>query len=232
MTTPRPHTPEGQPLLKMKQLMAATGLPKSTLLLYVNKGLLPPPVKTSPNMAWYHPDCVSRIQFLRRIQADHRLPLAAIKGLLREWDQGRDIAPLLELQSQVFGSDTEPMDEARFCRRAEITPEFLAQLSALELILPLEPGRYDAQDVEVARMLKQSVDGGMELGEMEFYPRLAAQIVDRELALREKYTQALPHDANAALTLEMTRMARGLRAYVIDRTLQKRLIQYKGLKPE
>ena len=37
--------------LRMKQLMEATGLPKSTLLYYVEQGLLPPPVKTSPNMA-------------------------------------------------------------------------------------------------------------------------------------------------------------------------------------
>ena len=38
--------------MRMNQLMVATGLPKSTLLYYVELGLLPRPVKTSPNMAY------------------------------------------------------------------------------------------------------------------------------------------------------------------------------------
>ncbi|MCG8567031.1 MAG: MerR family transcriptional regulator [Desulfobacterales bacterium] len=230
--SPKPVTPDGRPMLKMKQLMAATGLPKSTLLLYVNKGLLPRPLKTSPNMAYYHPDSVERIGFIRKIQALHRLPLAAIKGLLKEMDQGRDIAPLLELQSQIFDSDTDRMDHAAFCKASGLTPDLLDQLCELGLILPLEPDLFDGQDVEMGKILGEMADRGMAMEELAFYPEMARTIVARELDLREKYTRNLNDGDNASLTVEMTRMARSLRAYVIDRTLQKRLIQYKGLKPQ
>ena len=52
-------------LLKMKQLADATGVAKSTILLYVKRGLLPKPVKTSPNMAYYDPICIQRIAFIK-----------------------------------------------------------------------------------------------------------------------------------------------------------------------
>ncbi len=91
----RPRTGDNTPMLKMKELADATGVAKSTILLYVNKGLLPLPVKTSPNMAYYDPLCVDRIAFIKKVQSTHRLPLAAIKGLLKEMDKGRDVTPLL-----------------------------------------------------------------------------------------------------------------------------------------
>ena len=59
---------------------------------------------------------------------------------------------------------------------------------------------------------------------------MAALIVEKELELRLRHTTELSFDDDAAMTLEMTRIARGLRAYIIDRVMQRRLIAYKGLK--
>ena len=190
---------------------------------------MPTPLKTSPNMAYYHPDAVSRINFIRKIQSRHRLPLAAIKGLLKEMDKGRDITPLLELQSQVFGSDSDKMDAHTFCREAGIDAKQLDCYCELGLIVPLESGCFDTQDVEMGRCLGRMEERGMDIKEFDFYPRLAGQIVENEIQMREKYTQDLSFEENAGLTLEMTLMARGFRAYIIDRILQKRLMEFKGL---
>jgi DNA-binding transcriptional MerR regulator len=83
--------------MKMKALVDAAGVAKSTILLYVNTGLLPEPVRTQPNMAYYHPVCVERIGFIKQVQKRHRLPLKAIKGLIREMDRGRDVTALVAL---------------------------------------------------------------------------------------------------------------------------------------
>ncbi len=61
---------------------------------------------------------------------------------------------------------------------------------------------------------------------------MAAQIVEKELELRRGHTRDLSFDEDVAMTLEMTRIARGLRAYIIDRIMQRRLITYKRLKSE
>ena len=226
----RPETKEGRAMLKMKELADAAGVAKSTILLYVKEGLLPQPVKTSPNMAYYDPACVERIGFIKKIQSSHRLPLAAIKGLLREMDNGRDIAPLLELQSTVFGGSAEKTDRASFIAASGLTSEQLEQLGGLGLLLPLEDGLFDDQDLALARQFKSCMDRGMAPEDFSFYSRFAKEIVDAEIRLRESYTRDLDFRDNAVWTLEMTRMARGLRAYVIDRTLQKALIRFKGLK--
>jgi len=226
----RPRTADDAVMLKMKELAEATGVAKSTILLYVNKGLLPQPVKTSPNMAYYDPACVERIGFIKQVQASHRLPLAAIKGLLREMDQGRDVAPLLELQSTVFGSTTEKMDTSAFIRESGLTSVQLKHLGDLDLIIPLEKDLFDGQDLDLARQFKGCIDRGMDVKDFSFYPEFAKKIVAAEIRLRENYTRNLGFKENAALTLEMTRMARGLRAYVIDRILQQELIGFKGLR--
>ena len=217
-------------MLKMKQLVDATKVPKSTILLYVGKGLLPQPVKTSPNMAYYHPSCIEKIRFIKKAQTVHRLPLKAIKGLIREMDKGRDTAPLLALQSLVFGSDGREMDKTAFCKAAFLEPQVVDRLCRLKLIIPIEKNRFDHQDLGIAILVRQALDLGMDLDDLAFYPEFAAQIADTEIRLREKCTQDLDFKDNASVTLELTRLARGLRAYIIDRTLQKKLIEFKGLK--
>ncbi len=226
----RPTNTQDVPMLKMKELADATGVPKSTILLYVTKGLLPAPLKTCPNMAYYDPDCIPRIQFIKNIQASHRLPLAAIKGLLKEMDRGRDIAPLLELQSSIFGETDNKMKPRSFARAAGLTPDELDTLCRLELIIPLEDSSFDSQDLDLACQLKTCMELGFHPEAFSFYSKFARQIVDAEIALRDAHTRDLDFQENAALTLEITRVARSLRAYVTDRILQKRLIAFKGLK--
>lgn len=226
---PAPGTKNNPSLLKMKQLADATGVAKSTILLYVKKGLLPTPVKTSPNMAYYDPICIQRIAFIKKVQATHRLPLAAIKGLIREMDQGRDIAPLLELQSMLFGSAVEKMDKKSFCEATGLTGPQVTALCGLQLVAPLEENAFDDQDLAVARLLKECLDFGVAPEDLAFYPRIAKEIVDSEIRLRECYTKDLDFKENAGLTLELTRLARGLRAYIIDRTLINHLLEFKGL---
>jgi predicted DNA-binding transcriptional regulator AlpA len=49
-------------LLKMKELAEASGVSAGTIKHYLREGLLPEPVKTSRNMAYYPPEFVERIK--------------------------------------------------------------------------------------------------------------------------------------------------------------------------
>ncbi len=218
------------PLLKMKELVDITQVPKSTILLYVKQGLLPKPVKTSPNMAYYDPICKERIAFIKRIQSSHRLPLAAIKGLIKEMEKGENVDLMLELQTHIFESGKKRLKKNAFCRATGLSASDLERICRMGLILPLEDGLFNEQDKAIGIILKQCLDTGMDLIDFEFYPKLASRIVDKELNLREEFTKDMNFEANAALTLELTRMARSIRSYIIDRTMQKRLMAYKGLK--
>ena len=226
----KPRTDSGDPYLKMKELVEATGVPKSTLLLYVNTSLLPQPVRTQRNMAYYHPSCVERVAFIKQAQTRHRLPLAAIKGLLREIDNGRDVGPLVELQTTLFGSRGRRIGKASFCTTTGLHVDQVDALCNACILVPLSEGQFDAEDQAMGRLLKKGFDLGMTVADLDFYPDLADRMVKKEITLRQKLTEPLSFEKDAAVTLELTRMARGLRAYVIDRKMQKRLSTIKGLK--
>ena len=67
-------------MLKMAELAEASGVSAGTIKHYLREGLLPEPVKTSRNMAWYPPEFVERIQLIKELQERRFMPLKAIKG--------------------------------------------------------------------------------------------------------------------------------------------------------
>lgn len=74
--------PDTRNLLKVSQLARATGVSTSAINYYVRIGLLPPPVKTHRNMAYYHPSYVQMINYIKRLQLQKHLPLERIKEIM------------------------------------------------------------------------------------------------------------------------------------------------------
>ncbi|MEW5913217.1 MAG: MerR family transcriptional regulator [Thermodesulfobacteriota bacterium] len=217
--------------LRMSQLMAATGLPKSTLLYYVEQGLLPRPLKTSPNMAYYDPACVERAALVRSLQGQHRLPLNKIRHLLSQHDQGQDIAPLVALAQEVFGLvQDDKLDIKQLLAATGMEPEHLQQLLEAELLLPLEPGLYDQQDLAMARIYVAGRARGIRTQDIAYYVRQGKRIVDEEMCLRARLTKDLPPELDAQVSLGLVQAARATRSYVIDRLFQHRIAAAKDLK--
>ena len=57
-------------------------MPVATVRHYLREGLLPEPVKTSRNMAYYPPEFVERIRLIKQLQEERFMPLRVIKELL------------------------------------------------------------------------------------------------------------------------------------------------------
>jgi len=217
----------------MNELVEAVGVPKSTILYYVNEGLLPPPVKTTSNMAYYYPESIERVQFIKSMQINHGFPLAKIKKLLEWRDGGEDITKRLELMSTIFRSvNRSSLDEAGFCESTGLTSGQVRDLLGAKLILPLRPGSYDQEDIEMGIIYARGLSQGICTEDLSFYPRLAKQVVDEEMSLRRRMTQHLPYEADAEHTIRMVQAARATRSYVIDRLFQLRVIAAGDLKDE
>ncbi len=73
---------ELEALLKVSQVSRATGVSTSAINYYVRIGLLPPPVKTHRNMAYYDPSYIQMINYIRRLQLQKHLPLERIRGIM------------------------------------------------------------------------------------------------------------------------------------------------------
>jgi len=128
-------------MLKMAELAEASGVSAGTIKHYLREGLLPEPVKTSRNMAWYPPEFVERIQLIKELQERRFMPLRAIKGIL-----------------DLEGEATR-ISAAELKRRYGVPQEVLDRLAELEVITPTSRG-YGASDVRIVEAISRFRAGG------------------------------------------------------------------------
>jgi DNA-binding transcriptional MerR regulator len=127
-------------LLRMRELAEASGVPVPTIKHYLREGLLPEPVKTSRNMAYYPPEFVDRIKLIKRLQEERYLPLKAIKDVLDTRERTRTSA-------------------AEVRKRYGVPKEVLDRLAELEVLTPNSRG-YSPSDVTIIEAISRFRAGG------------------------------------------------------------------------
>ena len=224
--------PLSKPGLRMKELVEATGVPKSTILHYLNQGLLPEPQKTSPNMAYYDPACTDRIQYIQHLQHRHRLSLSEIKQMLEKKADHLDFSLYSELDTIIFGQiqDQRLLDKSEFCAATGLDEEQLNDLLEARMLLPLKNGSFDSLDINMGKMYATVSAFGLGAEDMTEYVALCEKIVDHEMAVRKRVTHHLPYAEDAALTIELVKSARMMRAYLLERLFQHRVAAMTDLK--
>ncbi|HWT89900.1 MAG TPA: MerR family transcriptional regulator [Solirubrobacterales bacterium] len=148
-------------LLRMRELAEASGVPAPTIKHYLREGLLPEPVKTSRNMAYYPPEFVDRIKLIKRLQEERYLPLKAIKNVLEE-DPDRAKA-MLELGDQILdralAGERSRTSAAEVRKRYGVPKEVLDRLAELEVLTPNSRG-YSPSDVTIIEAISRFRAGG------------------------------------------------------------------------
>src|ERR1700730_490428 len=104
-------TPAAEGLLKMSELAEQSGVSTGTIKHYLREGLLPEPIRTSRNMAYYPPQFVQRIELIKRLQEERFMPLRVIKRRLE--DDPERVRALIELEDPVLERARADADERR-----------------------------------------------------------------------------------------------------------------------
>src|SRR5687768_10818315 len=128
----------------MRELAEAAGVSAGTIKHYLREGLLPEPVKTSRNMAYYPREFVERIRLIKQLQEERFLPLKVIKEILEDGrgERGPErLRALIELEDRVLeralrGQDATGLSEAAVKKRYKLPDEALERLERLEVITP------------------------------------------------------------------------------------------------
>ncbi len=156
-----PDTQQFQGLLRMRELAAASGVPAPTIKHYLREGLLPEPVKTSRNMAYYPPEFVDRIKLIKRLQEERFLPLKAIKTVLDE-DPDRAEAMLAlgdQILDRALAGERSRTSAAEVRKRYGVPKEVLDRLAELEVLTPNSRG-YSPSDVTIIEAISRFRAGG------------------------------------------------------------------------
>src|SRR3954447_16028849 len=111
--------------LRMRELAAASGVSAGTIKHYLREGLLPEPVKTSRNMAYYPPEFVERIKLIKQLQEERFMPLKLIKRTLdRDPERARAMVELEDrVLERVLAGEQKRISRAELKRRYEIPDE-------------------------------------------------------------------------------------------------------------
>jgi DNA-binding transcriptional MerR regulator len=149
-------TEVGAELMRMGELSEASGVPAPTIKHYLREGLLPEPVKTSRNMAYYPPEFVERIRLIKRLQEERFLPLKAIRSVLDE-DPERASA-MLELEDRVLdralAGERARTSAAEVRKRYGVPREVLDRLEELEVLSPNSRG-YSPSDITIIEAISR-----------------------------------------------------------------------------
>ncbi len=160
-STPQMSGHAEKELLRMGELVDASGVPAPTIKYYLREGLLPEPVKTSRNMAYYPPEFVDRIKLIKRLQEERFMPLKAIKSVLDE-DPERAEA-LLELEDRILdralAGERSRTSAAEVRKRYGVPREVLDRLAELEVLTPNSRG-YSPSDVTIIEAISRFRAGG------------------------------------------------------------------------
>jgi DNA-binding transcriptional MerR regulator len=149
-------------LLKMSELSERSGVSAGTIKHYLREGLLPEPVRTSRNMAYYPAEFVERIRLIKRLQEERFMPLRVIKGMLdRDPDHARAMIELEDriLERAAANQERGRASRAEVRRRYKLPANVLDRLEEISVLSPNSRG-YDADDVAIIEAISRFRAGG------------------------------------------------------------------------
>ena len=231
-------------LLRMGELAEAAGVSAGTIKHYLREGLLPEPVKTSRNMAWYPREFVERVQLIKQLQEERFLPLKVIKEVLAQGpgDGGAQrLRALIELEDRVLeralsGQDARGLSAREVNKRYGLPAEALDRLETLGVLTPrLRNGskRYGPDDVQIIEAVSRmrasgySEALGFTVYDTLIYKRHLEQMVREEVEVMMERVAGEMDTEQAAELLEqavepMRDLVAALRAKLLVSELQAR----------
>jgi DNA-binding transcriptional MerR regulator len=156
-------------LLKMQELSQATGVSGGTIRYYVQKGILPKPLKTHRNMAYYDESYIERIRAIKELQKKRFLPLNVIKMIVGSKgpsinSEQRQI--LKEMEKPLFadtlmGKDAQPVSREELAAHAGLEPDQVKALESMGMIEADKEGRFDQECVQIVEILTEIREIGL-----------------------------------------------------------------------
>ncbi len=204
-----PQTSNGE-LLKISELAERSGVPVATIRHYLREELLPEPVKTSRNMAYYPPEFVDRIRLIKQLQEERFMPLRVIRELLdREDVEPERLRAMIELEDQILeralAGERERIPASEVRDRYDLPHEVLDRLAELGILSPDAVG-YSPSDVRIIEAITRFRAGGYDerLGFTVYdtlrYKRALEPLVAEEV---EVLTQRLAGDLEPDRAIEI-----------------------------
>jgi DNA-binding transcriptional MerR regulator len=233
-------TQENEEMLRMGELARASGVSAATIKHYLREGLLPEPVKTSRNMAYYPAEFVDRIRMIKQLQEERYMPLRVIKDLLEEDpDRARALIELGDkLLEHALAGESERVSAAEVRNRYDVPQDVLDRLAELEVLTPDDDG-YSPSDVRVVEAISRFRAGGYEerigftvYDTLRYKEAMAALVMQEVDVLMERLAGEMDPDEAMALIEAGDQPLNDLLAAMHTKALVAELERRRGSEPD
>lgn len=216
--------------LRMKDIVERTGENKSTILHYIHLGLLPEPLRTSKNMAYYPESYIELLNIIRTLQSRFFLPLHAIKRVLDLIGPNPTIDRAVHTYEIFYkmeyagsGDPDRTYSRKEFLRETGLTARGLAELEQLGLLVPFEKDMYNTDDLAVAKILMKVKKLFLSLQYLEFLPDLVGQLAEKSIDFYDLTTRGLSEEEEWEIVGFLSSNLIGFYNYLIRRFLHREL---------
>lgn len=194
---------------RLDELARRADVASTTVRLYRNRGLLPPP-RLVGRTGWYGAGHLNRLRLITRLQSKG-FSLSGIGELLEQWEQGRSLDAMLGVEDQLgallgepHATTIVPSELAALFPGDSLTVELMRRATGLGLVELLDGGRFRVAD-------RRFIDAGATLAhlgipladildEWEALRSQTDQVADRFIALFERHL--VPDDWRKDLSTE------------------------------
>lgn len=220
-------------LMKMSELVKRTGLDRQAIHFYINKGLLPRPLKTKRNMAYYDESYVERIKLIKELQIKRFLPLDVIKEILNKTESDLTASEIELIKSTIkeperlidIGDDTDPLTLKELSDRIGLSQKEIEEMERCEMISSTtsESGKkvFQGIDIRIAEAFSEIRKGGVseEIHPVEDW--LLQRDMINTLAIAEvkrfarRFAERFPEDAQELLPKIAENAIKNSEAFII-----------------
>lgn len=206
---PGNRKPQGK-LIPIGTLAKLSGVSIQTIHYYIREGLLTPPAKTSRNMAYYDPQCVDEIRFIKELQSKKFLPLSVIKTMMhteRRQEEPQHIAEMGVMFDFLFHpigleAESQKLSFIKLAAVSGVGEPDLKKIEEMGLIIPHKSGSdqyYDDIDLNIVKIIQTLLDCGLTLADLKICKSYIEAIRIEAKTIHQKIHQL--HDDNNNLSL-------------------------------
>ena len=150
-------------LMRIKKLSEETGVPRGTIKFYIKEGLIPRPIKTQLNMAYYDEKHLDAIRLVKELQSKRFLPLSIIKqivGVRKDDMTIEELRTIFQMDGKLFlhlkeQPKIKPVTAKKLCEWTGVALKEIKELGENNILAPIKLGNksfYDEDDIRIVEL--------------------------------------------------------------------------------
>jgi len=175
---------------KISELVAKTGVPKSTILYYIREGLLPEAKKIKSNVHRYSDEHIELIHYIKYMKEEIGSTNEQIKFALQNQNQSLSssatmLQPLMNTLSDI-PSDAEHFTKQQFIEYYNIDTTLLETLLHDGILLPIHEDDYTDREASLIKLVMYFKEVGIDHSVLKAYVHHAKALSELEYQMQAK----------------------------------------------